>query len=68
MSDNCCQFCVPPKRYPGCHDHCQERAEWKRTRDQQKAEYAKKHEIDGYFCLERGKKVEKARKAKARLK
>lgn len=19
-----CKDCVPPKRYPGCHDHCQE--------------------------------------------
>lgn len=52
MSDNCCQFCVPPKRYPGCHDHCPERAEWKRIRDRQKAEYAKKHEIDGYFLMD----------------
>lgn len=20
----CCRYCVAPKRYPGCHDHCKE--------------------------------------------
>lgn len=68
MSDNCCKFCVPPKRYPGCHDHCPERAAWVRDRENKKAEYAKRHETDSYFCIERGKKVEKARKARARWK
>ena len=23
-SINCCKDCKPPKRYPGCGDHCQE--------------------------------------------
>ena len=23
----CCNGCVPPKRYPGCQDHCPERQE-----------------------------------------
>lgn len=27
MAKNCCYGCVPPKRYPGCHDHCPERKE-----------------------------------------
>ena len=25
----CCFKCTPPKRYPGCHDHCPEHAEAK---------------------------------------
>ena len=28
----CCHYCVAPKRYPGCHDHCPEY-------QKQKAEY-----------------------------
>ena len=27
MRVSCCKDCVAPKRYPGCHDHCPERAE-----------------------------------------
>lgn len=23
MAIQCCKDCVPPKRYPGCHDHCE---------------------------------------------
>ena len=26
MSFECCIPCKPPKRYPGCHDHCPEYA------------------------------------------
>lgn len=26
--DNPCRYCVAPKRHPGCHDRCPERAEW----------------------------------------
>lgn len=25
---NPCNKCVPPKRHPGCHDRCPDRAEW----------------------------------------
>lgn len=24
MTDYPCRYCVAPKRYPGCHDHCTE--------------------------------------------
>lgn len=26
-----CINCVAPKRYPGCHDHCPEKAEYDKT-------------------------------------
>ena len=32
MAIICCRNCKPPKRHPGCHDHCEqyqkEKAEW----------------------------------------
>ena len=42
MSFECCIPCKPPKRYPGCHDHCPEyaaaRAKYdKAVADQKKA-------------------------------
>lgn len=33
----CCRYCKPPKRYPGCHSHCEE---YKK----QKEEYLKRVE------------------------
>lgn len=29
MGITCCRNCVAPKRYPGCHDRCQEYIEQK---------------------------------------
>ena len=28
-----CQECVAPKRYPGCHDKCEEYQAWKKEHD-----------------------------------
>ena len=36
-SDNPCFGCVPPYRYPGCHDHCPKRVEYLRKNDEIKA-------------------------------
>lgn len=36
-SDNPCFGCVPPDRYPGCHDHCPKRAEYLRKSAEIKA-------------------------------
>lgn len=33
MSFECCILCKPPKRYPGCHDHCPEYAKAKHDQD-----------------------------------
>lgn len=32
-----CKGCIPPKRYPGCHDHCPEYLEAKKKHDEEKA-------------------------------
>lgn len=36
MSIKCCKDCVPPQRYPGCHEHCQKYLEEKRLYEIQK--------------------------------
>lgn len=37
MSNNVCpcKGCVPPKRTPDCHSHCQEYADWKKAHDEE---------------------------------
>lgn len=32
----CCHYCKPPKRYPGCHDKCPDYKEQKRLWDERK--------------------------------
>ena len=41
----CCRYCIPPKRYPGCHDHCPERAAELAANAERKAEAEKKRAI-----------------------
>ena len=41
----CCRYCVPPKRYPGCHDHCPERIKEKAEYDMKKADADRKKAI-----------------------
>lgn len=36
MPIKCCKDCVPPRRYPGCHRHCQKYLEEKRLYEIQK--------------------------------
>lgn len=36
MGVKCCKDCVPPRRYPGCHGHCQKYLEEKRLYEIQK--------------------------------
>ena len=42
---NCCHFCVPPKRYPGCHGHCPDYAAEKAENDRLKAADAKRRKV-----------------------
>ncbi len=37
----CCNGCVPPKRYPGCGDHC---SEYKKEKAQYKADIKREEE------------------------
>ena len=39
---NPCHYCVAPKRYPGCHDHCQERQQYVETELTQQHQYKEK--------------------------
>ena len=47
MAIRCCNGCVTPKRYPGCHDHCQEYAKDKAKHDAEKAVIDKNKAISG---------------------
>lgn len=40
-SITCCKDCVPPKRYPGCGDHCKEYKEEKAKVKKQMEDYKK---------------------------
>lgn len=31
-----CKTCIPPERYPGCHDKCKYYQEWKEIHDKEK--------------------------------
>lgn len=42
MAIKCCKDCVPPTRYPGCHDKCEQYKTEKAEYEKQK-EYAKAH-------------------------
>ena len=41
----CCKHCVPPKRHPGCHDHCPEYAEERAVYNEKKAAADKKKAV-----------------------
>lgn len=42
----CCKDCVPPKRRPGCHDHCDIYQTAKAKHDKEKAEAYKKRKAE----------------------
>lgn len=45
MAVRCCKDCVPPKRYPGCSDHCPDRIAEKLIDDLRKEAYRKEQDI-----------------------
>lgn len=49
-----CQHCVPPKRKPGCQDHCPHYAEARAKYDADKALQDKDKDIRLY-CVNKGK-------------
>lgn len=57
---NCCRYCVAPKRYPGCHDHCAEYAEEKAENDRLRELDAKKRYINNGIYEQRTRSVVKA--------
>jgi hypothetical protein len=60
MSIISCKDCKPPKRYPGCHDHCPEYLAEKAEHDKCKAEEYKKRQTSYGLTIERTAAVAKA--------
>ena len=68
MAIHCCKGCVAPKRYPGCHAVCQEHIADKARHEEEQAAIRKKKETqDGLDSMILAG-VEKARKARRRMK
>ena len=62
----CCHPCVPPKRHPGCHDHCPEYAAEKAVNDRRKEEEGKKRKAQIDIYNQRAEHVTKALKRHGR--
>ena len=63
-----CYGCVPPKRYPGCHDHCKQYLEEKAVDDAAKAEMDRQRRIRDGLIQEKYAGLKKAYKAQRRAK
>lgn len=59
---DCCKNCVAPKRYPGCHSHCQEYIDIRAEYDKRKAAHNQKREIDCAIAADRARKIQNAMK------
>lgn len=55
----CCHGCIPPKRHPGCHDHCPEYIAEKEAHEKRKAELDREKRISAEIYINRGNKVAK---------
>lgn len=58
----CCIPCVPPKRHPGCHDHCPEYAEERAEHDEKKAAEDKKKAVRQGIYAQKSEGVRRAYK------
>ena len=57
-----CMNCVPPKRHPGCHDHCPERQEELKAMAYEKAMIKKNQWADYEYSDYSVRRIERARK------
>ena len=62
----CCHPCVPPKRHPGCHDHCPDYAAEKAENDRCKEADAKRRKVKNDIYNQRSENVSKALKRHSR--
>ena len=62
----CCHPCVPPKRHPGCHDHCPDYAAEKAENDRLKEVDAKRSKARNDIYSQRADLVTKALKRHGR--
>ena len=58
----CCNGCVKPKRYPGCHDHCPEHIAEKAEYDRRKAAEDKKKAVSNGIYRQKSDGVYRATK------
>lgn len=58
----CCRHCVPPKRYPGCHDHCPDYIEERAEFDELKAIEEKKKAVRQSIYNQKSRAVTRALK------
>ncbi len=65
---NCCRYCVPPKRYPGCHDHCPDRAAELEEEAEKKAAVKKKNAVSQGIYQQKSDGVRRATKKHGRYK
>ena len=61
-----CIKCVPPKRYPGCQDHCPEHAKEKAIYEKDKAAERKRREIGASIYAQKSEAVTRALKKHGR--
>lgn len=62
----CCNGCVPPKRHPGCHDHCPDFITEKLVDDLREEKYRKQQEIHLGLRDQKTRGVIKANKRRRR--
>lgn len=62
----CCQHCVPPKRYPGCHDSCPDYAAQKAEHERLKAADAEKRKTNNNIYSQRADNITKTLKRHGR--
>lgn len=63
-SINSCKNCVPPKRHPGCHDHCPEYLAQKAKHDEMKAAEKMQKAVSDGITAQRTAAVTKALKGR----
>lgn len=64
MAINSCLHCKPPKRQPGCHDHCPDYAKDKAAHDERKAKEDFARAVSSGVTAQRTRSVTKALKQK----
>lgn len=58
---DCCRHCVPPKRHPGCHDHCPEYIEERAEYDEKKAAENKQKAVSSGIYRQKAEGVYRAK-------
>lgn len=64
----CCKDCMPPKRYPGCHGHCEEYLGEKKELDKIRERLARERKYNNDYMECKRTRVEYFQKQKKRAK